>query len=122
MPHLLFKLNGVAEDEAEEVRQLLDRHHIDYYETDAGRFGISLAAIWLPDDGDIERALELLDDYQQARFRNAREAYEQRLRDGNQETHLQRFFHQPLRTLLYLLVVAVILYFSLAPFLMLIEH
>ncbi len=122
MPHLLFKLNGVAEDEAEEVRRLLDEHHIDYYETDAGRFGISLAAIWLADGGEVERATQLLDDYQQARYQHAREAYEQRLRDGSQETHLQRLLRQPLRTLLYLLVIAVILYFSLAPFLMLIER
>lgn len=122
MPHLLFKLNGVAEDEAEEIRHLLDAHHVDYYETDAGRFGISLAAIWLPDDGEIERATQLLDDYQQERYHHARAAYEQRLRDGSQETHLQRLLHQPLRTLLYLLVIAVILYFSLAPFLMLIER
>ena len=31
---LLFKLNGVPEDEADEVRALLADHGIDFYETD----------------------------------------------------------------------------------------
>ena len=116
MPHLLFKLNGVPEDELIDVRRLLDEHYIEYYETDAGRFGISLAAIWLRDDGEIERAQELLVKYQEERYRKARADYEQQERDGTAETVLQRALHQPLRTLIYLAIIAVILYFMLAPF------
>ncbi len=117
MPHLLFKLNGVPEDELIDVRRLLDEHNIDFYETDAGRFGISLAAIWLRDDGEIERARELLQRYQQERYQQARQVYEQQQRDGTAETQLQRFWRQPLRTLLYLAVIAIIIYFSTVPFL-----
>ena len=117
MPHLLFKLNGVPEDELIDVRRLLDEHYIEYYETDAGRFGISLAAIWLRDDGEIERAQELLVKYQEERYRKARADYEQQERDGTAETVLQRALHQPLRTLIYLAVIIIILYFSIMPFL-----
>ncbi len=117
MPHLLFRLNGVPEDEEVEVRRLLDENHIAYYETSAGLFGISLAALWIRDDGEIDRAKELLEEYQQQRYRQARESYEQQQRDGNAETLLQRAMHQPIRTLLYLAIIALILYFSTVPFL-----
>lgn len=121
MPHLLFKLNGVPEDELIEVRRLLDENYIEYYETDAGRFGISLAAIWLRDGGELERAQELLERYQEQRYRNARAEYEQQQRDGTAETMLQRAWRQPLRTLIYIAVIVVILYFTIMPFLMLTE-
>lgn len=120
MPHLLYKLNGVPDDEAAEIRALLDAQHIDYYETDAGRFGISLAAIWLRDDGEPERAAALLATYQQQRYQQARDNYEQQLRDGTAESQLQRLWRQPLRTLLLLLAILAVLYLSIIPFLMLI--
>ena len=50
MPELLFKLRNVPDDEAEEVRQLLNDHEINFYETRAGGWGISMPGIWLPDD------------------------------------------------------------------------
>lgn len=123
MPHLLFKLNGVPDDEAGEIRALLDEHQIHYYETDAGRFGISLAAIWLRDEvaeEERQRAAELIGHYQQQRYRQARENYEQQLRDGTAETQLQRLWRHPLRTLLFIIAILVVLYFSTMPFLMLI--
>jgi hypothetical protein len=118
MPHLLFRLNGVPDDEAEEVRALLVANHIDFYETDAGRFGISLAAIWLRDDGEPERARALLDRYQQQRFEQARARYEQQLRDGTAESQLQRLMHQPLRSLIFLLALMAVLALSTLPFIM----
>ena len=42
MSKLLFRLRNVPDDEAEEVRQLLEEHGIETYETDAGNWGISL--------------------------------------------------------------------------------
>ncbi|MDH5785474.1 MAG: DUF6164 family protein [Chromatiales bacterium] len=119
MPHLLFRLNGVPEDEEIEVRRLLDESGIDYYETSAGLFGISLAALWIRDDGEIERAHSLLQGYQQQRYQRAREDYQQRQREGETESQLQRALRQPIRTLIYLLIIAVVLYFSTIPFLML---
>lgn len=121
MPHLLFKLNGVPEDEALEVRRLLNENHIDYYETSAGLLSISLAAIWIRDDGEIERARTLLDEYQQHRYRQAREEYQQQLHEGRAETLLQRLLRQPLRMLIYLAIIIAILYFSTVPFLMLMD-
>ena len=119
MPHLLFRLNGVPEDEEVEVRRLLDENGIDYYETSAGMFGISLAALWIRDDGEIERAQVLLEEYQRQRYQRARQEYEKQQSDGTAETLLQRAWNHPIRTLIYLLIIAVVLYFSTIPFLML---
>lgn len=117
MPILLFRLNTVPADEAHEIRALLDSHHIDYYETDAGRWGISLAAIWLRDDSQLERARRLIDDYQQQRSEQARATYAELSRNGQQETFLQRLAARPAQLLLYLLAILVILYLTLMPFL-----
>lgn len=115
MAKLLFKLNGVPDDEAEDVRRVLDDGGIDYYETSAGRWGISLAAIWLRDIDQYERACELIDAYQQERFRTAREEYERRKREGTAEGWLDRLRHEPLKVLLYLLAIAAVLYISILP-------
>jgi hypothetical protein len=117
MAILLFRLNGVPEDEAADVRALLDEHRIDYYETESGRWGISLAAIWLKDESQLRRARELIDDYQQRRFVSAREEYERRRLAGEVETLLGRALREPLRFLLYLAAILLVLYLSLMPFL-----
>ena len=116
MPHLLLKLNSVPEDELIDVRRLLDENDINYYETDAGRFGISLAAIWLPDSVDPERATELLDRYQEQRYQQAREIYEQQQRDGTAETFLLKALRSPIRTVIYIAAILAVLFFTVMPF------
>ena len=115
MAKLLFKLNGVPEDEAQDIRDLLDEHTIDYYETDAGRWGISLAAIWLRDEGQWQRANELIDAYQQQRYQHAREEYDRLKAEGRLEGWLDRLRSRPLQMLLYLLAIAAVLYISAWP-------
>ncbi len=116
MARLLFKLNGVPEDEAQDIRELLDEHAIDYYETPAGRWGISLAAIWLRDEEQWQQANELIDRYQEQRYLNARADYERQKAEGRLESWLDRLRHSPLQMIIYLLAIAVILYISLYPF------
>jgi hypothetical protein len=116
MAILLFKLNGVPQDEADEIRALLDEHAIDYYETDQGNWGISLAAIWLRDETQHGQAKALIDAYQQERYTLAREAYEARKQAGELETLLGRALRHPVRFLLYLLAILAVLYLSTIPF------
>ena len=47
MSRLLMNLRHVPDDEADEVRALLKEHGIGFYETQAGRWRISLAGIWV---------------------------------------------------------------------------
>lgn len=118
MPVLLFRLNGVPDDEANEIRELLRTEQIDFYETAAGRWGISLAAIWLQDHSPHEvRARQLIDDYQTQRQQTARTDYLQRRQEGIHETFLARLQAKPLQLLAYLAAILLILYLTLMPFL-----
>ena len=118
MPTLLFRLNGVPDDEADEVRALLRDSKIDFYETHAGRWGISLGGIWLRDvDGDrAEPARSLIEDYEQERTGRAREAYDEQRRSGRHETLVQRLLSDPLKVIAVFAIVLGVLYLSLMPF------
>lgn len=106
MAKLVFRLNDVPEDEADAVRALLSDNHIDYYETSAGNWGFSVAGIWIKHNEDRQRARQLID------------AYQQQLSDRPTETvsFTQLVLQQPLRVIIYLLIVAFILYVSIMPF------
>ncbi len=116
MPILLFRLNGVPDDEAEDIRALLHDNAIDYYETDAGRWGISVAAIWLRDDTHLQTARTLIDTYEEERAVRVRAEYEALRRAGRHDTVWRRFRREPLMVLIYLAVITAILYFTVMPF------
>lgn len=117
MPVKLFALNGVPDDEAEEVRALLKSNDISFHETSAGNWGISSAAIWLQDDSRQEEALALIADYQSERQERARAEYEVLCREGRQRTLVDIIQEHPLRFFTYMAVIAAIVYFSIKPFL-----
>jgi hypothetical protein len=116
MARLLYRLNGVPEDEAQEIRDLLDEHTVDYYETSAGRWGISLAAIWLRDENQWQHAVALLDAYHEQRYHNARAEYERLKAAGQLEGLQDRIRARPLQMLLYLLAIGAVLAISILPF------
>ncbi|TQV72612.1 hypothetical protein FKG94_18125 [Exilibacterium tricleocarpae] len=117
MSTLLIKLNGVPDDEADDIRNLLAANNIDYYETSAGNWGVSLAAIWLQHADQLDTAKALLDNYQQERLLRVRAEYREQLDRDGPETLWDRWKKEPLRALVYLGLVALIAYISLAPFL-----
>lgn len=116
MSRLLIKLRHAPDDEIEEIRSLLQDHKIDFYETQAGAWGISAPGIWLKDEDQYERAKALLDTYQENRFREKRAEYEQLRRAGQHRTFLQNLLDKPFQVVLYSLIVALIVYFSISPF------
>jgi hypothetical protein len=116
MPVLLFRLNGVPEDEAADVRVLLNEHGIDYYETHAGNWGFSTAAIWLRDAAQMDRARSLIDAYQAQRAERIRQEYAQAGWRGPFQSLLQQPA-QIIRVLIYLAAIALVAYLSLIPFL-----
>jgi hypothetical protein len=113
---MLFRLNNVPEDEAEEVRALLTENGIDFYETHAGNWGVSAAAIWLRDASRLEEAKSLLATYQEERASRVREEYRQSGSAGLKRGLLGELKAHPLRLLVYLAVVAAVLYLSTMPF------
>ena len=119
MSERLFNLRGVPDDELEDLRRLLKEQGVDFYETPAGNWGISSPAIWVSEAGARERARDLIDDYQRRRAEQARSEWEQQCREGRAESLFDRVRREPGRVLVYLGVIAVVLYFSIKPFLLL---
>jgi hypothetical protein len=64
MAKRIFMLRGVPDKEADDVRALLSDSDIPFYETPRGNYGISMAALWLSNDGDEERARRIIEEYQ----------------------------------------------------------
>ena len=113
MAKLLFHLRNVPDDEAQEVRALLDGHDLPFYETSAGILGISLPALWLVHEQDFQRARRLLDEYQQERALRMRAAYRAARQRGEAKGLWQSFMANPLRFIGHLTLVGAVLYLSL---------
>lgn len=106
----LVNLRGVPDDEADEIRALLQEHTIDFYETPGGNWGMSMPALWLRDEGQLAQARALLDEYQQRRQGSAHEHSPPRTLGEMVREH-------PMRYLAYLALIALVLYLSVSPFL-----
>jgi hypothetical protein len=113
----LVRLRGVPEDEAREIRELLEAHAIEYFETPAGNWGLSMPALWLEDAAELPRARSLLDAYQRERALRVRREYEALKRAGKARTLLDALREEPLRIALYLAAIAAVVYLSTVPFL-----
>jgi len=117
MPVRLFSLRYVPEDEAQELRDLLDQNNIDFYETETGNWGISAGAFWLRTDDQLDEAKQLIDAYQEERAIKARQEYEALRREGRQRTFLDVVSEKPLQLVFYIAAILFILYVSVKPFL-----
>ncbi|KAA0010283.1 hypothetical protein F0A17_17590 [Billgrantia pellis] len=122
MATLLFRLANVTEEEAWEVRRLLDEHGFDTYETHAGFWRLGVDAIWLRDASQLERARDVLERYQAGRQARVQQEHAERVTQGDAPTLWRRLRQHPVKMLLVALAVLAILALTLAPFLGLIER
>ena len=113
----LISLKDVPDEEVEELRDLLRINHISYYETTGGNWGISVPAIWLHHNEQLQQARSLIDQYQAERFARARGEYEALKREGKNRTIIDVIREDPGRFIAYLVVAGVIIYLSIKPFL-----
>jgi hypothetical protein len=86
MSKLLLNLRNVPDDEAAEVRALLDQHRIAYYETAPSPWGISSGGIWISQPEQLQQAKALMSEYQAQRGSRMRAEREAALREGRGET------------------------------------
>lgn len=119
MAKLLLNLRHVPEDEASDVRALLEENRIDYYETRPSPWGISAGGIWLREADQHPRAKALLDAYQQRRGEQARAQRQAELEAGSAETFASLLRRRPLFVISTLLGMAVVAALVLLPFLLL---
>lgn len=116
MPELLFKLRNVPDDEVAEVHALLKENNINYYETSAGNWGVSMPALWLKTDEQLKEAKQLLDGYQKQRVLRVRAEYEHQKTMGTHRTLLDEIKENPLRFFTYLAIVALLIYLPIKLF------
>ena len=109
MSKLLLNLRMVLEDEADDVRAMLDAHRIEYYETRPSRWGVSHGGIWVTHDQDVVQARQLMAEYQAQRRQRVRDERAAALRDGTAETFADIARQQPLRVLLTLVAIVFLL-------------
>ncbi len=120
MPQLLLKLKQVPEDEYLQVVEILQTHNIEHYETNAGFWGLGMAAIWLNDTAQYDQACELLNEYYKARQNSAREEYQQAKADGTLRTLWSTFQRQPGYFVLYVAIIVGLIALTVSPFLALV--
>ena len=109
MSKLLLNLRMVLEDEADDVRAMLDAHRIEFYETQPSRWGISHGGIWVTHDQDIAQAKALMADYQAQRRTRVREERASAVREGTADTFVSVLRREPARVVLTLLAILALL-------------
>jgi len=116
MRYLLFNLQGVPDDEADAIREILEQHDIFFYETSEGRWRLGLAAIWLPNTHQKEQAEELIKDYQKRRYESFERERNHLSELGVLKSFLLKFYMQPLQVSAALLGIVLVLMISILPF------
>jgi len=106
MAKLLFQLNNVPDEEADAVRQLLDDNDFQCYETSAGRWGISVAAIWIIDESEFDAARQLINEYQQSLGLTPQQPL----------TFAEKFRERPVDVVLAFVAISIVLGLTLWPF------
>ncbi len=106
MAQLLLNLYRAADDEAEDVRRLLDDHHIEWYETTPSPWGISHGGIWVKHDQDMDQALQLLHAYESDRSARVRAELAAQRAAGTAPTFWSELRHRPMAMIAALLAVA----------------
>jgi len=112
----IFNLRGVPDDEAEDIRDLLQQDNIDFYETPAGNWGMSTPSLWLSDESLAPRARTLISTYQKARQIKAKANYAQQMSAGEHRTLFDSIRDNPLRFVIYTIIICALLYISTIPF------
>ena len=121
MARLLFKLGNVPDDEAEDIRDLLNNHDIRFYETNAGFWRVGLDAIWLADFAQEEQARELIRTYQIERSIRQQENYAQLVEAGQVPSVWQRFCAHPIRFIALVAAIIFVAGLTVIPFVMLLR-
>lgn len=119
MPKLLLNLRNAPDDEADDLRELLDAKGIAFYETTPSPWGISAGGIWVADDADFAAAKRAFDDYEQQRSARVRAEYTAARQAGTAETFVSMLRGDPLRVVMAVLGILVVLGVVTLPFILL---
>lgn len=119
MSKLLLNLRHVPDDEADEVRAMLEARGIAFYETRPSLWGVSAGGIWVKEDtafADAERAMA---DYQRQRSDRVRADYAAARREGTAPTFFMLLRAEPLRVVTIVVAILCLLGLLALPILLL---
>ena len=120
MAKLLLNLRMATDDEAADIRELLDQHQVDWYETQPGFWGISAGGIWLRDLERVVEVKQFLGAYQKQRLARVRAELEAARLAGTAPTFWSALKADPLRMSLQLAAVILLIVLTIAvPFMLL---
>lgn len=119
MAHLLMNLRDVPDDEADEVRALLEARGIAWYETQPSFWGVSAGGLWLPDESRREEATAALAAYQAERGRAAREDRARDLAAGRLGGAWSGLRRHPVQALAALAGIVLVVALTVLPFVLL---
>ena len=116
---LLLNLRDVPDDEAADIRALLEERAIAFYETPPSRWGISAGGIWIRHAEDFAAARGLMAEYHVARFERVRAEYRIAQEEGTARTLWTSLREDPLLAIAALLGIAFVILVLALPFLLL---
>lgn len=116
MSALLINLRDVPDDETDDLRGLLERDNIAFYEIKPSIWGVSAGGIWIKRTEDVEKARRLMSEYQIERKARARAEYRAAKQRGAADTMWSVFRREPLRVIATLIAIAFVLALMALPF------
>jgi hypothetical protein len=119
MSRLLMNLRNVPDDEADDVRAMLDAQRIAFYETRPSMWGVSAGGIWVTEDEAFADARRAMDTYQQQRSARARAEYTAAKQAGTADTFMTMLRAEPARVVLSILAMLLALGLVALPFILL---
>lgn len=119
MSKLLMNLRNVPDDEADDVRAMLDAQRIAFYETRPSIWGISAGGIWVTEDAAYPDARRAMDVYQQQRSARVRAEYAAARRAGTADTFMTMLRADPVRVVMSVLGILFALGLVTIPFFLL---
>ncbi|HEX5420315.1 MAG TPA: DUF6164 family protein [Gammaproteobacteria bacterium] len=119
MAKLLLNLRNVPDDETEEIRAVLEREKIAFYETQPSFWGVSGGGIWLRRREDLAKAEQLMAEYQRQRRAKALADYQAAKREGRVKSTWDSVAEKPLLAIGVLIGIAFLVFVLVLPFLIL---
>ena len=118
MAKLLLNLRDVPDDEADDVRALLEENGIAFYETRPSLWGVSAGGIWVKTPEQAQAAAPILASYQQTRGEAARAQRALELSEGRARSTWQGIREKPLQAVAAVLGIVLMLAVATLPFLL----
>jgi hypothetical protein len=118
MAKLLLNLRSVPDDEADEIRSLLDDRNIAFYETMPSFWGVSAGGIWIRSQEDFGEAQRLMAEYQRQRQAKAHAEYRAAKREGRAKTVWDSVSENPVQAVAVMLGIAFLVLVLALPFFM----